>query len=118
VATLVGDAGAPLAPAAFDVVTAVAPYVPTDHLQLLARDVRAYEPRMALDGGDDGLDVVRAVVADAARILRTGGALLLELGGDQLEPVIPALGAAGFGDLEPFTDEEGDLRGVAARMMA
>jgi release factor glutamine methyltransferase len=81
---------------------------------LLARDVRAYEPRVALDGGGDGLDVVRAVITDAARILRAGGSLLLEVGGDQLESVTAALLAAGFGDVEAFTDEEGDLRGIAA----
>jgi len=116
VAAVVGDAGAPLAAAAFHVVTAVAPYVPTDSFQLLARDVRAYEPRAALDGGGDGLDVVRAVIADGARILRVDGALLLELGGDQLEPATQALVGAGFDGIEPFTDDEGDLRGLAATL--
>ena len=116
VAAVVGEVGAPLAPAAFHVVTAVAPYVPTDSLPLLARDVRAYEPRTALDGGGDGLDVVRAVIADGARILRADGALLLELGGDQLEPATTALVAAGFDGIEPFTDDEGDLRGLAATL--
>jgi len=110
----VGDVGGPLASAAFDVVTAVAPYVPTGRLAFLPRDVRAYEPLVALDGGDDGLDVVRRVITDAARILRTGGSLLLELGGDQFDPAAGALGAAGFAGIEAWTDDEGDLRGVVA----
>jgi release factor glutamine methyltransferase len=112
----VGDVGSPLASAAFDVVTAVAPYVPTDKLAFLPRDVVEHEPLAALDGGDDGLAVVRLVIADAARILRAGGSVLLELGGDQLEPTSDALQAAGFVDLEAWTDDEGDLRGVAATL--
>jgi release factor glutamine methyltransferase len=114
----VGDVGAPLASGAFDVVTAVAPYVPTDRLAFLPRDVRAYEPIAALDGGDDGLAVLRRVIADTARILRAGGVVLLELGGDQLDPATDALHAAGFSGVEAWTDDEGDLRGVAARLGA
>jgi len=114
VAAVVGHAGTPLAADAFDVVTAVAPYVPTNHLPLLARDVRRYEPAAALDGGCDGLAVVRPVIADAARLLHLGGSLLLEIGGDQLDPVSTALTNAGFVDVDPWADEDGDLRGVAA----
>jgi release factor glutamine methyltransferase len=114
VRALVGDGGAPLAADAFHLVTAVAPYVPTDEVRFLPRDVIAHEPRAALDGGADGLAVVRTVVTDAARILRTGGSLMLEIGGDQLEVATDVLSASGFADIEPWTDDEGDLRGVAA----
>ena len=65
----------------FDVVTAVAPYVPTGELRLLPADVQRYEPRLALDGGEDGLDVVRRIVAAAGRLLCPGGWLLTEVGG-------------------------------------
>jgi len=112
----VGHAGAPLVADAFDVVTAVAPYVPRDQLQFLPRDVQAYEPAAALDGGHDGLAVVRVVVADAARILHAGGVIVLELGGDQLGPATSVLTAAGFDDVEAVTDDDGDLRGVAATL--
>src|SRR5437588_12916240 len=84
VPTVVGDLGSPLrGDGTFDVVTAVAPYVPTVDITLLPRDVQRYEPRRALDGGADGLTLVRRVVADAARLLRPGGWLVLELGGTQ-----------------------------------
>jgi release factor glutamine methyltransferase len=107
--------GATLRDSAFDVITAVAPYVPTDDITLLPEDVRRHEPLEALDGGADGLDVVRTLVADAARLLRPGGRLLTELGDDQDVLLAPALMANGFAPAEPWFDEEGDLRGIAVR---
>jgi len=117
VPVVVGDVeGPPLRSGAFDLVTAVAPYVPTGALPFLPVDVQRYEPRLALDGGADGLDLVRQVVAAAGRLLRPGGLLLVEVGGDQDTALAPALAAAGFwpGE-EAWHDEDGDLRGVAAR---
>jgi release factor glutamine methyltransferase len=99
----------------FDIVTAVAPYVPTGQLQFLPADVQRYEPRVALDGGEDGLDLVRRIVAAAGRLLRPEGWLLLELGGTQDQALKPALAASGFDLAEPWWDEEGDLRGLAAQ---
>ena len=104
-------AAVPLAARAFDVVTAVAPYVPTAAVRLLPADVQRYEPRLALDGGEDGLGVVRVVVSAARRLLRPGGWLLVEVGGDQDE----ALDLPGFDEVSPWFDEGGYLRGLAAR---
>ena len=115
---IIGDLGGALRTGAFDVVTAVAPYVPTGSLVLLPADVQRYEPRRALDGGEDGLAVVRRVIAEAARLLRVGGWLLLEIGGDQDEVLVHELPAAGFTDLDTWCDEDGDLRGLAARRPA
>jgi len=116
VAAVVGDVGhPPLRPGAFDLVTAVAPYVPTGALRLLPADVQRYEPRLALDGGADGLDLVRRVVEAAAGLLRPGGWLLVEVGGDQDAGLAPTLAAIGFQPGEPWHDDDGDLRGVAAR---
>jgi release factor glutamine methyltransferase len=115
VAAIVGDvAAAPLRSGGFDVVTAIAPYVPTDAIALLPADVQHHEPRGALDGGVDGLSIVRRVVTAAARLLRPGGVLLTELGGDQAESLTPALADAGFTAVDPWFDEDGDLRGVVA----
>jgi release factor glutamine methyltransferase len=68
-----------------DVLTANVPYVPTDAIRLLPRDVQEYEPRLALDGGADGLDLVRRVLDDVApRWLRPGtGVVLVEVGLDR-----------------------------------
>ena len=117
VAAVVGDLGAlPLGVGlGLDLVTAVAPYVPTGDLGLLPADVQRYEPRLALDGGSDGLDLVRRVVGAAGRLLRPGGWLLAEVGGAQDERLAPALAAGGFVDVAVWRDEDGDLRGIAAR---
>jgi release factor glutamine methyltransferase len=116
VPTLVGDMAQAIRPAdGFDVVTAVAPYVPTAELRLLSADVQRYEPRLALDGGPDGLDVVRRVVDAAERLLRVGGWLLLEVGGDQDQTLAPYLIEHGFDRLTPWYDSDGDLRGISAR---
>jgi len=113
VPTLVGDLDGPLrASRAFDVVTAVTPYVPTDQLRFLPADVQRYEPPRALDGGPDGLDLLRRVVAAAGRLLRLDGWLLVEVGGDQHL----ALDWQGFEPVTPWRDDDGALRGVAARL--
>lgn len=110
-----GHLGACLAGGRFDVVTCVAPYVPTEAMALLPGDVRRFEPRRALHGGADGLDLVRHVVAEAARLLRPGGVLLLELGGEQDRVLGPTLAEHGFGEVAAWRDEDGDLRGLRAR---
>lgn len=116
VRAITGDLGGALhGRGLFDVVTAVAPYVPTGQLRLLPSDVQRYEPRVALDGGDDGLDLVRRIVAASSRLLHPGGWMLVELGGTQDQALAPGLAAAGFDRPEPWWDEDGDLRGLAAQ---
>ena len=116
VTAAVADLDAGLRSGAFDVVCAVTPYVPSPELHLLPADVLRYEPRHALDGGRDGLDVIRRVVVGAARLLRPGGWLVTEIGGDQDGPAGELLAAAGFGGPTFWWDGDGDLRGVAARL--
>lgn len=70
-----------------DVVTANAPYVPTDAVALMPAEARLHESRVALDGGTDGLDVVRRVVAGAGNWLAPGGALLVESSAAQADQV-------------------------------
>jgi release factor glutamine methyltransferase len=116
VCAVVGDLAAPLhAQGDVDVVTAVAPYVPTADRALLPSDVQRYEPVRALDGGHDGLAAVRRVVAHAAILLRPGGHLLLELGGDQDDLLAHHLARHGFAGVESWHDAHGDLRGLVAR---
>lgn len=115
---LLGDLDAPLPTAlhgAVDVMTAVVPYVPADELIFLPRDVVAFEPRRALDGGQDGMEVLSTVVERSARWLRPGGWLLVEVGGRQAEAVIAAMDTAGLGECTTLNDEEGDDRAVAGR---
>lgn len=119
VAVVVADLAGPLLGALagrVDVVTAVAPYVPTGALRLLPPDVLTHEPLRALDGGGDGTVVLQRLVPQAALLLRRGGWLLVELGGDQDAILRPLLAAAGFGDIGAAHDEDGDLRSLAARL--
>jgi release factor glutamine methyltransferase len=99
-----------------DVVVAVAPYVPTEDMIFLPRDVRDYEPRRALDGGRNGMVLLEQAVVSGAQLLRVGGSLLLELGGNQDERLAPVLDQAGFSVSAPMHDEEGDLRAIEARL--
>jgi release factor glutamine methyltransferase len=101
-----------------DVVTGVVPYVPTDELRLLARDVLAFEPLSALDGGPGGMrHLVRAAQA-ASNWLRPGGALLLELGGDQGDELTRRCQRLGFGAVSLSRDDDGEVRSIEARWSA
>ena len=79
-----------------DVLTASPPYVPSDAVRLMPPEARDHEPRLALDGGVDGLDVVRRLADVAPTWLRPRGALLLDLSRDQASAASAALRAAGL----------------------
>jgi release factor glutamine methyltransferase len=79
-----------------DVLVANVPYVPTDAVELLPPEARIHEPLMALDGGADGLDILRRVAAAARDWLAPGGALLLETGADQAGAAADVLATAGL----------------------
>ncbi|MGC9960327.1 MAG: putative protein N(5)-glutamine methyltransferase [Acidimicrobiales bacterium] len=98
-----------------DVVTAVVPYVPTDELRLLPRDVTTYEPRGALDGGADGTTFLVCAAAEAVPLLRAGGSLLLELGGDEAAMLEPVLTGLGYRDVELLSDDDDDVRALICR---
>ena len=101
-----------------DVVTAVVPYVPTRELAFLQRDTFAFESAVAYDGGADGARLLRRLIRAGARVLRRGGVLLLELGGDQAELIAPDLERSGFGCDQVLRDDDGDVRGVEASLRA
>ncbi|HWD54697.1 MAG TPA: methyltransferase [Acidimicrobiales bacterium] len=99
---------------ATDVVVAVVPYVPTPALHLLPHDVRTFEVATHYHGGPDGTDFLLRVIEGAPKFLRPGGALLLELGGEQADLVGPQMEDAGYVDVQTWADEDGDVRGVEA----
>lgn len=107
---LVGDLYEPL-PARLrgrvDVLLANAPYVPTQALALMPREARDHEPVMALDGGRDGVDVQRRIIADAAVWLRPGGSLLIETGREQSAITAGEMRAVGL-VAEVLVDDERD----------
>ena len=112
-----GDLFAPLPPGLdgrVDVVAAVVPYVPTSDLALLQRDTFAFESALSYDGGQDGTDVLRRVIAGCPRYLRRDGALLLELGGTRPTCCAEPLARLGFVAVAVLADVDGDVRGIEA----
>jgi release factor glutamine methyltransferase len=79
-----------------DVLVANVPYVPTEAVALLPREARIHEPVVALDGGADGLDILRRVAAAAGDWLAPGGHLLLETGADQVDAAVEVLVRVGL----------------------
>jgi release factor glutamine methyltransferase len=98
-----------------DVVVGVVPYVPTPALSLLQRDTFAFESALSYDGGPDGTDILRRVLRESPRFLRRGGALLLELGGQQADALRDDLARLGYVDVSVLVDDDGDVRGIASR---
>jgi release factor glutamine methyltransferase len=115
---LVGDLDEPLPPSMgrrVDVMTAVVPYVPTQELAFLPRDVLANEPRAALDGGPRGTALLVRAAETAPRWLRPGASVLLELGGDQAGEVAAALERVGLSRIRVHRDGDGQDRAIEAR---
>ncbi len=118
VEALLGDLDEPLPHALrgrVDVMTAVVPYVPTEELYLLPRDVLAHEPRSALDGGPRGTAVLERAARAAAGWLRPGGSVLLELGGDQADELSSSMLNAGLSAIRVHRDQDGRDRAIEGR---
>ena len=80
----------------FDVVVANPPYIPTGEIEALAPEVARFEPRLALDGGGDGLDAYRAIIPLLPDLLKPGGAFALEVGAGQADAVAALAQQAGL----------------------
>ncbi len=79
---LQGDLLAPVRAGRFDVLVSNPPYIPRGEIPCLQREVRDWEPALALDGGIDGMDFYRRIVRDGVRHLRDGGLMGVEIGAD------------------------------------
>lgn len=99
----------------FDFIAANPPYVAGDDETLLDGSLR-HEPRLSLDGGADGLESLREIIAGAPRVLAKGGTLLLEHGCDQATPVCKLMDSDGFRDLETCRDLAGHDRVTVGRL--
>lgn len=99
----------------FELITANPPYIPEPDIAGLSSTIRDFEPRIALTGGEDGLDFVRAIVAGAPRHLVRGGALAMEIGAGQSDAVRQIYARGGFGEIEATRDLAGIERVVSGR---
>jgi release factor glutamine methyltransferase len=114
----VSDLFSALASVRADVIVSNPPYLATDLIPTLSPEVSRHDPRIAMDGGADGLAVIRRIVAQSPTWLGPGGALVLETGGDaQVREVIGLMEAAGFQALETRRDLAGVERFVAGRWL-
>ena len=94
----------------FDIIVSNPPYIRSETIGELAPEVRIHEPRMALDGGDDGLHFYKRIIPEAADYLRTGGMLFLEIGYDQAEQVGALMKDAGYYEVRTIKDYGGNDR--------
>jgi len=98
-----------------DAIVANLPYITTDDIAGLDAGIREYEPLQALDGGKDGLDIIRHVCRDSIMILRARGWLFLEIGDNQGAAVRDILDSTGLVDIEILPDLAGKTRFAKAR---
>lgn len=100
----------------FSIITSNPPYIESNVIETLDTEVKDYEPRMALDGGKDGLDYYRVIAVDADRYLEDGGLLALEIGCDQAASVKALLQNTGrYQKIVTFDDYAGLNRVVIAQ---
>jgi release factor glutamine methyltransferase len=113
---VVSDWDAALGDAAFDLIVSNPPYIPSADIVGLAPEVRDHDPRLALDGGADGLDAYRALAPIIARRLAPEGWFVLEFGGGQGDTVSALLGNAGLAPTRRHADLGGIERCVGGRL--
>jgi release factor glutamine methyltransferase len=100
----------------FDVIVSNPPYISRAEMSGLARDIIEYEPHMALDGGESGLDFYRRIIAEAHLFLRKDGLLALEIGDDQAADVTQLLTDDGFQEIQTITDLSGRIRCLTGKL--
>ena len=98
-----------------DMIIANPPYIESDTIDRLDRDVRLFDPRLALDGGSDGIGPYHALIAPSFQCLTGGGHLLLEIGVTQAEAISALMAAAGFADISLRQDLAGRDRVLIGR---
>lgn len=102
----------------FDLVLSNPPYIASRDIETLQPEVARFEPRLALDGGHDGLDAYRAIIQALPRLLTENGAFALEVGFDQAEAVTEMAHAAGLSTSPPWMDLAGIPRVVRGERAA
>ena len=92
----------------FDIIISNPPYIPTNDIENLQDEVRLYEPRIALDGGLDGLDFYRKIAEQSQKFLKNNGDIFLEIGYNQYQDVKKIFENNNF----KFIDSKKDLSGI------
>src|SRR5262249_43939447 len=111
-----GDLFDAVGPIAFDAIVSNPPYIREADIAALPRDVRDFEPLIALDGGADGLDFYRRIAREAPGYLNPGGSVAVEIGAGMGRNVARLFADAGFDDVRIEKDLAGLERAVSARV--
>ena len=113
-----GDLSDILDPGTIDAIVSNPPYIPSATVDALDRSVRDFEPRVALDGGPDGMAVISSIAEEATMVLADGGRLFLELDAEsgQAPKVSSLLASLGFESISTHRDYAGRDRFVTARL--
>jgi len=102
----------------YDVIVSNPPYISRAEMDQLARDIIEYEPHLALDGGESGLDFYRRIIAEAHSFLEKDGLLALEIGDHQAADVIELLANDGYQEIQTITDLSGRIRCLTGKLSA
>lgn len=100
----------------FDLLVSNPPYIESTVIPTLMEEVREYDPYLALDGGEDGLDFYRRIIGGAQDYLKRGGQILMEIGSGQAQAVSELLREAGFKEIDVCRDFAGLDRVVSGRL--
>jgi release factor glutamine methyltransferase len=100
----------------YDAIVSNPPYIPAKAIDTLQKEVCGFDPRRALDGGEDGLDAYRIIVKGAARYLEPGGIVAVEIGATQKAEVAELFGPADFDPVEVRRDLAGNDRVIVFRL--
>ena len=98
----------------FDLIVSNPPYIEKKAIKNLSEDIKKYEPRMALDGGNDGLDLIKKVIYKSKDILKVNGTLALEIGNEQIKKVSKILIDCNFRIENVIKDYKNNVRCVIA----
>ncbi len=98
----------------FDLIVSNPPYIKRKDIKNLSEDIKRYEPRMALDGGNDGLDLIKKVIYKSKEILKIKGMLALEIGNEQIKKVSKLLVDNNFRIKHVIKDYKNNVRCVFA----
>ena len=98
----------------FDLIVSNPPYIERKNMKNLSEDIKRYEPRMALDGGNDGLDLIKKVIYKSKDILKIKGTLALEIGNEQIKKVSKILFDNNFRTKHVIKDYKNNVRCVFA----
>ena len=98
----------------FDLIVSNPPYIERNAIKNLSEDIKKYEPRMALDGGNDGLDLIKKVIYKSKYILKINGALALEIGNEQIKKVSKILADNNFRAGSVIKDYKNNIRCIIA----